>query len=146
VRVIPILPETAKILGIYMQCHNLSIPDATLFTNRSGQSLTRVGINYILNKYVAMVTGESPKLIPISVTPHIVRHSKASHLLAAGVNLIYIRDLLGHSSVITTEIYASTNPAFLHKAIENSALKIAPPSTYTKSTKDLTDFLKRYRC
>jgi site-specific recombinase XerD len=146
VRVIPILPETAKILEIYIKRYDLSTPDATLFTNRSGQGLTRVGVNYILNKYVAIVMGDSPELIPISVTPHIIRHTKASHLLAAGVNLIYIRDLLGHSSVITTEIYASTNPEFLHKAIENSSLKTAPPSTYAKNAKDLTDFLKSYRC
>ena len=146
VRVIPILPETAKILEIYVKCYDLSIPDATLFTNRSGQHLTRVGITYIFNKYVSVVMDSSPGLITISVTPHIVRHSKASHLLAAGVNLIYIRDLLGLSSVITTEIYASTNPEFLHNAIVNSSLKTAPPNTYTERVKDLTDFLKSYRC
>ena len=136
----------ARILEIYMKRYGLSVPDAALFTNRSGQRLTRVGVNYILNKYVAEVKEESPDLIPISVTPHVVRHSKASHLLSAGVNLIYIRDLLGHSSVTTTEIYATTNPEFLQKAIENSALKTTPKSSYAPNTKDLTDFLKRYRC
>ena len=146
VRVIPVLPETAKILEIYMKRHGLSTSSAALFTNRSGQCLTRVGINYILNKYVAEVKEESSKLIPISVTPHVMRHSKASHLLAAGVNLIYIRDLLGHSSVTTSEIYATTNPEFLQKAIENSALKTTPPNSCISKEKDLTDFLKRYRC
>jgi len=146
VRVIPILPETAKILDIYMKRHDLSMQDSPLFTNRSKQSLTRVGINYILNKYVAEVKLKTPDLIPISVTPHVVRHSKATHLLAAGVNLIYIRDLLGHSSVITTEIYATTNPEFLQKAIEDSALKTTPLNSYTSKEKDMTDFLKRYRC
>ena len=127
VRVIPILPETAKILEIYLKRYDLSMPDATLFTNRSGQSLTRVGITYILNKYVSVVMESSPGLIPISVTPHIVRHTKASHLLAEGVNLIYIRDLLGHSSVITTEIYASTNPEFLHPKFPESLTRVVPP-------------------
>lgn len=146
VRVIPILPETAKILEVYVTRHELSTPDAALFTNRSGRCLTRVGVSYILNKYVAEVKERSPELISISVTPHIIRHSKASHLLAAGVNLIYIRDLLGHSSVTTTEIYATTNPEFLQKAIEDSALKTTPPGSYVRNAKDLTDFLKRYRC
>ena len=146
VRVIPILPETAKILEIYIERHRLPAHDALLFTNRSKQSLSRVGVNYILNKYVDKVKANSPELIPISVTPHVIRHSKASHLLAAGVNLIYIRDLLGHSSVITTEIYASTNPEFLQKAIENSAVKTTPPSSRSSDKKDLTDFLKCYRC
>ena len=38
-----------------------------------------------------------------------MRHSRAMHLLESGINLIYIRDILGHTSVITTEIYAKTN-------------------------------------
>ena len=146
VRVIPILPETARILDIYMNRHDLAVKDSPLFTNRSNQPLTRVGINYILNKYIAEVKLKYPGLIPISVTPHVVRHSKASHLLAAGVNLIYIRDLLGHSSVITTEIYATTNPEFLQKAIDDSALRTTPPNIYDTKVKDLTDFLKRFRC
>lgn len=47
-----------------------------------------------------------PELIPNDISPHCIRHTKAMHLLQANVNLVYIRDLLGHSSVTTTEIYA----------------------------------------
>ena len=47
-----------------------------------------------------------PKLFQKKVTPHILRHSKAMHLLETNVNLIYIRDFLGHASVTTTERYA----------------------------------------
>src|SRR3546814_5159033 len=45
-------------------------------------------------------------LLGTKISPHTLRHSKAMHLLQAGVNLIYIRDLLGHSDIKTTEIYA----------------------------------------
>ena len=54
------------------------------------------------------------------IHPHILRHSKAMHLLKNGVNLIYIRDFLGHSSVITTEIYARCNPELKRKYIEQA--------------------------
>jgi len=45
----------------------------------------------------------------VTVTPHVIRRTRAMHLLEAGVNLIYIRDLLGHADVSTTEIYARAN-------------------------------------
>ncbi len=50
--------------------------------------------------------------------------SKAMHLLESGVNLIYIRDFLGHSSVMTTEIYAKSNPEIKRKFLEESAMNI----------------------
>ena len=46
------------------------------------------------------------------------------HLLEGGVNLIYIRDFLGHSSVTTTEIYAKSNPEIKRKFLEEAALNI----------------------
>lgn len=58
--------------------------------------------------------------IPLHVCPHMVRHSKAMHLLQAGVNLIYIRDFLGHVDIKTTEVYARADTETKRKAIENA--------------------------
>lgn len=58
--------------------------------------------------------------MPPKVRPHMLRHSKAMHLLQAGVNLIYIRDFLGHVDLKTTEIYARTDTETKRKAIENA--------------------------
>jgi integrase/recombinase XerD len=148
IRSIPILPETANILKLYTKSSHLEEPRQTLFTNRSGLKLSRMGVSYILDKYVSQVKDGSPELIPFVVTPHVLRHSKATHLLTAGVNLIYIRDLLGHSSVTTTEIYATSNPDFLRKAIEKASVKTPGQDNYysKKEKKDLTEFLKTYRC
>lgn len=59
-----------------------------------------------------------------SIHPHVLRHSKTMHLLESGVNLIYIRDFLGHSSVMTTEIYAKSNPEIKRKFLEKAAMNI----------------------
>jgi len=58
------------------------------------------------------------------LTFHLARHSKAMHLLQAGVNLVYIRDLLGPVSIETTEIYARTDSEAKRKALEKVSLVI----------------------
>jgi integrase/recombinase XerD len=60
------------------------------------------------------------QIVPKRLSPHVLRHSKAVHLLQAGVNLIYIRDFLGHVDLKTTEIYARTDTETKRKAIENA--------------------------
>jgi integrase/recombinase XerD len=70
------------------------------------------------------------------VSPHCMRHSKAMHLLEAGVNLIYIRDFLGHASVTTTEIYAKTNPELKRKFLEESSVSLGVTSKYSKQDKE----------
>ncbi|RKL61324.1 integrase [Thermoanaerobacteraceae bacterium SP2] len=149
VRLVPILPETANIIRLCMKENQLNKPQCAelpLLTNKSHCKLTRVGITYILNKYVSKARKTAPELFPEPISPHILRHSKATHLLMGDVNLIYIRDLLGHVSVVTTEIYAKTNPEFMRKAIEKVAANTSPKNNYTEEEKqELIDFLKRYR-
>jgi len=67
-------------------------------------------------------------VIPPKVRPHVLRHSKGMHLLQAGVNLIYIRDFLGHVDIKTTEIYARTDTETKRKAIENAYLGLIDSS------------------
>lgn len=65
------------------------------------------------------------------------------HLLEGGVNLIYIRDFLGHKSVTTTEIYAKSNPEIKRKAIETANPNVYPPEKFTnKQKKDMSEWLK----
>ena len=66
------------------------------------------------------------------------------HLLEAGVNLIYIRDFLGHVSVTTTEVYAKTNPELKRKFLEESSISLGVTSKYSKQTKeDLLQWLSK---
>jgi site-specific recombinase XerD len=79
--------------------------DLTLLSIKQHNKLTKEGVAYIISQYVHSARAIST-IVPEKVTPHMFRHSKAMHLLQANVNLIYIRDFLGHEDIKTTEIYA----------------------------------------
>lgn len=122
-RIVPLMHRVSDLLRRYITEQDLNAlhkRDYPLFSNRMNQKLTRAGITYILDKYVKKARESSPELIPKTVSPHCFRHSKAVHLLQAGVNLIYIRDLLGHCDLKTTEIYAKIDPKMKREALENA--------------------------
>lgn len=124
VRIIPISSNVANIVKKYASNNQITDPQQNLFTNHKREPLTRSGVTYILKKYVDKAKIDSPELFCTKMHPHILRHSKAMHLLENGVNLIYIRDFLGHSSVTTTEIYARSNPEIKRKFLEAAATSI----------------------
>ncbi len=128
VRVVPLSTDDASILATYMEENGLFLPENNcrpLFSNRSGGRLTRAGVGYILSKYVAAAREIDPDAIPEGFSCHSMRHSRAMSLLEADVNLVYIRDLLGHSSVTTTEIYARTDSRKRREAIERASKAVS---------------------
>jgi len=142
-RYIPLNKEVTKILKKYISIFRLDNTDL-LFTNKYGQKLTRQGVKYIINKYIQRAQKENYKLYSnIRISPHCLRHSKAMHLLEGNINLIYIRDFLGHTSVITTEIYAKANPEIRRKQIEKCSKNIVKNSKFSKDERSkLLKFLK----
>ena len=122
IRRVPIMTNTASLLQSYLLENKLDKPwrnEHPLFTNNQHHKLTRKGVTYIIAKYVESARKTS-SLLPPKVSNHMLRHSKAMHLLQAGVNLIYIRDFLGHVDLKTTEIYARADTEMKRKAIENA--------------------------
>ncbi len=127
-RHVPLMSNTESLLRRYMTETYLlknGMQDHPLFVNRQRGKLTPEGVTYILNKYVARARVIS-SIIPDKVTPHVFRHTKAMHLLQAGVNLIYIRDLLGHVDITTTEIYARADTELKRKALEKTYPDMIP--------------------
>lgn len=125
-RTVPILSGTAKILRSYMEENDLidsAKSDYPLFINHQREKLTRAGVTYILKKYFA-VASKNDATMPDKISPHVLRHSRAMHMLQAETQLIYIRDFLGHESVLTTEVYARADPEMKRKAIEKVQLNI----------------------
>ena len=86
------------------------------------------------------------KNMPEKITPHILRHSKAMHLLQAGYTMVVIRDWLGHVSVQTTEIYATLDIEAKRKLLEESFPDNIPDCDFLDWNKNdnLIDFLKRF--
>jgi integrase/recombinase XerD len=145
-RLIPLMTPTAKLIDQYISENNLnhvSRGSYPLFQNRSHTKLTRAGIAYILKKYVDEANLLHPGLIPKTISPHCLRHSKAIHLLQAGVNLVYIRDLLGHVSIKTTEIYARSDSMMKRNALENAYQGTTPSEMPVwQQNNDLLKWLK----
>ena len=130
VRQVPIMSNTKTLLASYMGTRKISSGVADLenflFINQKRQKLSRWGISFIINRYIDQAKTNTAFTIRFPVTPHIFRHSKAMHLLQSGVNLIYIRDFLGHSDCSTTEIYARADSEMKRKAIENAYPDLVP--------------------
>lgn len=125
-RCVPIMSGTADILKKYADENRLNAPekaDRPFFFNHKGDFLTRAGIAYILKKYCNAARKELPGL-PEKISPHVMRHSKAMHMLQAGMSLTDIRDFLGHEHVDTTEIYAKTDTELRRAKLEESKVSI----------------------
>ena len=144
-RIVPIMKPMAELLKQYLKENNLTEPytfDYPLFCNRSKDKLTRAGIAYIVKKYADEAIKESPELFPDKFSPHCFRHSKAVHLLQAGVNLVYIRDFLGHVDIQTTEIYARIDGEMKRKALEKSHNVVSDRMPEWQRNAELMNWLK----
>jgi site-specific recombinase XerD len=143
-RLVPISHDVADISKNYMMAYNIEGEHELLFTNNRHEVLTRAGIQFIISKYVEMGRKIHPDYYRKKISSHSFRHSKAMHLLEAGVNLIYIRDFLGHASITTTEIYAKTNPDIKRKYITENSASFSTSVKYShKEKEDLLNWLKR---
>ncbi len=118
-RHVPLGANTPALLAAYLAERHLDIPgrdDHPVFFNQHRSRLSRGGIAWILRKYQARAA--DPALASARLSPHILRHSRAMHLYDAGVPLPYIRDILGHVDLSTTEIYARASTEAKRKALE----------------------------
>jgi site-specific recombinase XerD len=118
-RHVPIDANTAALLGAYLAERQLDRPghdDRPVFFNQHHAKLSRGGIAWILHKYQGQTA--DPTLTNAQLSPHVLRHSRAMHLYDAGVPLPYIRDILGHVDLSTTEIYARASTEAKRKALE----------------------------
>lgn len=142
VRVVPICDQVAEIAAAYLDS-TAGEPDSPLFVNRSGKAIGRAGIAHVLKKHAAAAHEADPLIVPPTTHPHALRHSKAVHLVEAGVNIIYIRDFMGHSSVKTTEIYAKISSKSKQEALEKAAANLVTKSAYREEEKSaIVEWLK----
>lgn len=148
-RVVPLSKSLVNILQNYLRKYGLkelSMAEYPLFSNSRQEKFTRVGITEILQKYAKMANAISSDLVSEKITPHTLRHSKAMALVKAGINLVYIRDFLGHTSIVTTEIYARADSEQKRKAIESAYADVLPKEEACWiGNKSLIDFLNGFK-
>jgi len=109
-RLVPFPPQIASLIGNYITNIRPLFNPATqhLFLNTNGANLTRQAFWKTLGAY--------SKMAGLSVSPHIIRHSFATHLLQGGMDLRALQLILGHSDLATTQIYTKITPDHLKRA------------------------------
>ncbi len=112
-RVVPVLPAVAEAIHVYLKlCPYRAGPEAPLFLGARGERLNP----RIVQRAMAKLRGALG--LPETATPHALRHSFATHLLANGGDLRAIQELLGHASLSTTQIYTEVDTARLMSAFQ----------------------------
>jgi site-specific recombinase XerD len=142
-RTIVISDETANLIQNYIQRY-IPNPIGTypLITNRYHQKIDRDGVAYIIKKYARIICNVDPSF-PEHIHCHTFRHSKAMHMLEAGINIIYIRDFLGHEDISTTMVYVRADNRLKNDAINKLAPKLVGDLNLPdwNNDKDLMHFL-----
>jgi integrase/recombinase XerD len=116
-RLIPIGDSAIKHIDLYVQTERVHLPvidknsQDVLFLNRRGKGLTRVMLFTLIKNY-ASLAGVQKK-----VSPHTFRHSFATHLVEGGADLRAVQEMLGHESIITTEIYTHVDRNYLKETL-----------------------------
>lgn len=115
-RLIPVGKHAIQALELYLNHIRPQQPIAQgheniIFLNRNGKALSRVMIFYIVRKTVSHAG------INKTVSPHTFRHSFATHLIERGADLLSVRDMLGHESIITTGIYTHVSREHLKEVV-----------------------------
>lgn len=112
-RYVPLIPSVLQTLKTYMKARNEILLDAKmpyLFVTEKGVKIYESLVYRLINNYFSEVSGKLKK------SPHILRHSFATHLLNQGANLNAVKELLGHTSLAATQVYTHNSISELSKA------------------------------
>ena len=112
------------------------------FLNRRGQPLTRYGIHAVVERYAARVATKLPSVAKKRVSPHMIRHTTATHLLRARVDINTIRSWLGHVCLSTTNVYAEVDLEMKAKALLKCEIKDGKPKKPWRRNPGFMEFLR----
>jgi integrase/recombinase XerD len=113
-----------------------------VFLNRCGRPMTRFGVHTTVERYVRRIVDRIPSLATKRVSPHTIRHTTATHLLRAGVDINTIRAWLGHVSLNTTNIYAEVDLEMKAKALATCEIRGNASVKHWKEDISLMRFLQ----
>jgi integrase/recombinase XerD len=116
-RTIPLSPQLAEVLRLYVEARGEALPTAPFFRSRFGRRLARGSI------YERVRTWGRRSRLGVVLSPHRLRHTFATHLVRAGVGLVTIRDLLGHRLITSTQIYLHVTVDDLRSAVARHPIR-----------------------
>jgi site-specific recombinase XerD len=112
-----------------------------VFLSRTSKPLTRFGVHDIVTRHARTATASVPEMLKKKIGPHTIRHTTATHLLRAGVDINTIRAWLGHVSLDTTNVYAETDLDMKAKALGMCEQSQPPGRKRWRDNPDLLTFL-----
>ena len=143
VRVVPISQELVKLINKYLKEVYINYGEDYLFYSTQKKKYYRNSINKIITTLVNDLKIKHPNYFYGSYSPHSLRHTKATHLYNNGTPLLYIKEFLGHSTVSSTEIYATPDSKKQRKEILKNSESIKTKNKYSNNKKDdLNNWLK----
>ena len=142
-RIVPLMPATAKLIRGYLaETGRTSDNCGQFLLNYRNEPMTRSGVAFLLDKYRGGAAAHAPSLGRKSISPHTMRHTKAMHLLQAGVPPVTIKDILGHADLTTLEIYVQADLDMKRKAIENTPSPVRATRAFRRHKPDLLAWLE----
>lgn len=114
VRIVPLGSKSSKVLEEYLTTITNSSYNQPLFTDETGSRITRYSVYRIVKKYLSKVTDIEKK------SPHILRHSAATHMLDREADLLAVKEILGHENLSTTQIYTHVSIERLKKSYKKA--------------------------
>ncbi|SIP96879.1 integrase/recombinase XerC [Chryseobacterium sp. RU37D] len=114
-RVIPISEDLSDLLKSYLKIrHPQTEYKSYFFVNKKGKKLTEKFVYVVVNKYLSLITTKEKR------SPHILRHSFATHVLDNGAEISKVKKILGHSSLASTQVYTNANIEQLKKVFNQA--------------------------
>jgi integrase/recombinase XerD len=128
-RITPLTTATATVLRAWLTERG-GLPDDPLFMTRHGRPLSRDALERRLTKHTATAAASCPTLREKKISPHVLRHSTAMRLLAAGIDTSVIALWLGHANITTVQVYIHADLALKERALARTAPQNAPSGRY----------------
>ena len=142
-RIVPISQELVKLINKYLKEIYINYDDDHLFYSNYQKKYSRYSINKLVTVLINKIKINHKNYFKGKYHPHSFRHTKATHLYNNGTPLLYIKELLGHSTVSSTEIYATPDSRKQREEILKNSESITTKNKYNNNKKDdLDNWLK----
>ena len=138
-RIVPISQELVKLINKHLKEAYINYGDDYLFYSNYKKKYNRKSINYLIDNLIEKLREIYPGNFKGNYHPHSFRHTKATHLYNNGTPLLYVKDFLGHSTITSTEIYATPDSKKQREEIFRNSESIKTKNKYNKAKKDTLD-------